>query len=206
SDGVWIEIEGAPAELDRFVERLGHDLPPLGKIVDLSIIELAPAGERTFQVVASEEAGAGTEPGGAIVPADASICDDCLRELFDRHDRRARYPFINCTACGPRYTIVRDVPYDRVRTTMAAFELGDRCRAEYEAPKNRRFHAEPNACSTCGPRLTFHGAGEQGPDALHAAVADLCAGRIVAVKGLGGFHLACDAEDEPAVARLRERK
>src|SRR5262249_25049670 len=110
SDGVWIEIEGAPAELDRFVERLGRDLPPLGKIVDLSIIELAVADESAFRVAdseaASEEAVAGGRPGGAIVPADASICDDCLRELFDRHDRRARYPFINCTACGPRYTIV----------------------------------------------------------------------------------------------------
>jgi hydrogenase maturation protein HypF len=206
SDGVWIEIEGAHGELDRFVERLGRDLPPLGKIADLTIVELALAGEREFRVVASEETAAADAPGAAIVPADAAICDECLGELFDRHDRRARYPFINCTACGPRYTIVRDVPYDRVRTTMAAFTLCERCRAEYEDPKDRRFHAEPNACPTCGPRLTFHGAGEEGPDALHAAVADLCAGRIVAVKGLGGFHLACDAEDEAAVARLRERK
>jgi hydrogenase maturation protein HypF len=205
SEGVWIEVEGAPDPLARFVERLVREVPPLGRIDALEVVELAAAGEHDFAVAAS----AAWAIARAIVPADAATCDDCLRELHDPHDRRHRYPFINCTNCGPRYTIVRDIPYDRARTTMSAFALCAACRAEYDDPGDRRFHAEPNACPACGPRLTFIGDGAatvSGDAAVHAALAELAAGRIVAVKGLGGYHLAVDAAREDAVARLRERK
>ena len=200
SEGVWIEIEGPASALSRFVQQLGTAAPPLARIEATEIVELGPLGERGFCIVAS----ASRPSVRAIVPADAATCDECLRELFDPRDRRFRYPFINCTDCGPRYTIARDVPYDRARTTMAPFIMCGRCRAEYEDPASRRFHAEPNACPDCGPAVSLGGL--RGEEALAAAVAALRAGKIVAVKGLGGFHLAVDARDPAAVLRLRERK
>jgi len=205
SEGVWIEIEGDRAHLDGFVAQLPSSVPPLGRIDDVRIDELAVVGDTHFVVAAS----AASDAVEATIPADAATCDDCLRELFDPDDRRYRYPFINCTSCGPRYTIVRDVPYDRGQTTMASFALCARCLAEYRDPSNRRFHAEPNACPVCGPRLWFWrdgGARLDGAAALEATLDELRAGRIVAVKGLGGFHLAVDAADDDAVARLRARK
>jgi hydrogenase maturation protein HypF len=191
--GVVIEAEGEPGALDTFAAALREDAPPLARVEAVSVSPLAPRGDRAFSIEPSR-----TEPGAAaLVPADVATCEDCLRELFDPADRRFRYPFINCTQCGPRFTIVRSTPYDRPNTTMASFQLCDDCRREYEDPTDRRFHAEPIACPVCGPRLSMP---------LERAVALLRDGAILAVKGLGGYHLACDAGDEDAVARLRARK
>jgi len=207
-EGVELEVEGAPDAVEEFLARLRREAPPLAAIESVRTAELQPAGEHGFRVIASRDAGAGAAP----VPADVATCDACLDELFDPADRRHRYPFVNCTACGPRFTIVRDVPYDRARTTMAAFEMCPACRAEYEDPADRRFHAEPNACPDCGPRATLlDPSGEPLPfgphiDAVGAAAALLAEGAIVAVKGVGGYHLACRADEEAVVAGLRDRK
>jgi hydrogenase maturation protein HypF len=190
--GVVVEAEGAPAELDAFAAAIAAEAPPLARVDSVLAEAMASNGDAAFRIERSAATGR-----TALIPADVATCDDCLRELFDPADRRYRYPFINCTQCGPRFTIVRGVPYDRPLTTMAGFELCARCRREYEDPLDRRFHAEPVCCPVCGPRLSMP---------LEQAVALLRAGRIVAVKGLGGYHLACDAGDESAVARLRGRK
>jgi hydrogenase maturation protein HypF len=191
-DGVVVEVEGATSALDAFTRSLTDDAPPLARVASVAAERVRPLGEEAFAVVASHGGGR-----SAIVPPDVATCDDCLRELFDPADRRYRYPFVNCTNCGPRLTIVTGLPYDRPNTTMAGFPLCPDCRREYEDPADRRFHAEPIACPVCGPRLSLP---------LEAAVAALRDGAIVAVKGLGGYHLACDASSETAVARLRERK
>ena len=194
--GVLLEAEGESTAIERFLARLALEAPPLARVESVASDVVSPTGERAFAIVASERGGVATVP----VAADAATCPACLAELFDPADRRYRYPFINCTDCGPRFTIVRDVPYDRARTTMADFVMCPACRAEYEDPANRRFHAEPNACPVCGPSVAG------GDEALRAAAAALRAGAIVAVKGLGGYHLACRADDEDAVAKLRARK
>ena len=191
-DGVVVEVEGPRPVLDAFALALVEEAPPLARVVSVTGEPLEPLGEHGFEVAASHRSG-----GSALVPADVATCADCLRELFDPRDRRYRYPFTNCTNCGPRLTIVTAVPYDRARTTMAGFTLCTDCRREYEDPTDRRFHAEPIACPECGPRLSLP---------LDDAARALRDGAIVAVKGLGGYHLACDATNEPAVARLRERK
>jgi hydrogenase maturation protein HypF len=207
--GVTIEAFGPAASLERFVARLRAEAPPAARYDEVR--EAAIPFERLdgFHIVASEPLAAGAERRISI-PPDLATCADCLRELADPADRRYRYPFTNCTNCGPRFTIARGVPYDRPLTTMAAFQLCAACRREYEDPADRRFHAEPNACPACGPRLTLlapDGAAlATGDDALVEAARALAAGRIVAVKGIGGFHLACDATSSPAVAALRERK
>jgi hydrogenase maturation protein HypF len=190
--GVVIEVEGDAVGLDEFAAKLSLEPPPLARVERISSTGLEPLGAPGFAIAASE-GGAAT----ALIPPDVATCDDCLRELFDPADRRHRYPFINCTNCGPRFTIVREVPYDRVNTTMAAFAMCAHCRREYEDPRDRRFHAEPIACPACGPRLSMP---------LGDVVDALRGGSIVAVKGLGGWHLACDAADETAVAELRARK
>ncbi|MCG8511629.1 MAG: Sua5/YciO/YrdC/YwlC family protein, partial [Rhodospirillales bacterium] len=203
--GVWIEVEGPPEALDAFAERLQRDAPPLSRIASLACEPLAARGESAFRIEASE-ADASTD---IYISPDAAVCDDCLRELFDSADRRYRYPFLNCTNCGPRLTIVRGAPYDRCRTTMASFEMCEACRAEYEDPHDRRFHAQPTACPACGPQLALLDAqGDQvaSDDPLRDCAAALREGRIAAIKGLGGFHLACDASNDEAVALLRERK
>ncbi len=204
--GVVIEVEGAPPSVDEFVARLPVEAPPLATVEAIDE-QAAPAlGERRFRIRESERHG---EPRAAVAP-DMAVCDDCLAELLDPGDRRHRYPFINCTNCGPRFTIVTGVPYDRPQTTMAGFEMCARCRAEYEDPHDRRFHAQPNACPECGPRVRLldHAGAEtdRGTDPIEAAAAWLARGRIVAVKGVGGYHLACVAGNARAVAELRARK
>jgi hydrogenase maturation protein HypF len=191
-EGVVIEAEGAAERLDAFARALRDDAPALARVDSVTVEALAARGERTFAISPSRATGR-----SALVPPDAATCDECLHELFDPDDRRHRYPFVNCTQCGPRFTIVRSVPYDRPNTTMAGFAMCGNCRREYEDPADRRFHAEPICCPACGPTLSMP---------LDEAVGLLREGAIVAVKGLGGYHLACDAADEDAVARLRSRK
>ena len=200
--GVLVEVEGGESAVDGFLRRLADEAPPLAAIEAVLPRDVAPAGERGFRILASPHGG---EP-AALVSPDTATCEDCLRELFDPADRRYRYPFVNCTNCGPRFTIVRGVPYDRPFTTMAGFELCPRCAAEYEDPADRRFHAQPNACPECGPTLRLLPHDLHGDEALREAVAALREGGVVAVKGIGGYHLACLAGREPAVAALRARK
>jgi hydrogenase maturation protein HypF len=208
--GVVVEVEADGPSVDRFLERLAADAPPLATVERVEPRELRPLGDRGFAILASEP---GAQPSAPVAP-DAATCDDCLAELRDPADRRFRYPFVNCTACGPRFTIVLGVPYDRANTTMAGFAMCARCRAEYEDPADRRFHAEPNACPDCGPSARLVGPwpigqpvdGQLANDPPAAAAAALRDGAIVAVKGIGGVHLACLAGDEEAVARLRARK
>jgi hydrogenase maturation protein HypF len=204
SAGVVIEIEGDAATLATFQQALLSELPPLAHVDSYQQVEISPLGESGFRILESTvETGATT-----LISPDLCICDDCLRELFNPNDRRYRYPFINCTNCGPRFTIIRALPYDRPQTTMADFALCPTCDTEYHNPLDRRFHAQPIACSDCGPQLEFI-MGEiqlEREEALQAARDVLLAGRIVAIKGLGGFHLACVAENQTAVNQLRERK
>jgi hydrogenase maturation protein HypF len=208
SRGVVVEAEAPSETVERFLSRLALEAPPLANVERVTSEQLDELGEHGFSIW---ESPAGGESRAAVTP-DSATCSDCLAELFDPDDRRYRYPFTNCTNCGPRFTIVRDVPYDRPNTTMAAFEMCPACLAEYRDPANRRFHAQPNACSDCGPRvrLVYAGGGtvkDPGArDALEAAAHALLQGAIVAVKGIGGFHLACRADAEAAVAELRTRK
>ena len=211
AQGVLVEIEGDEAAVERFLARLAGEAPPLASVESVVGEEIIPTGAHGFEIVASASS---AEP-SALVSPDTASCADCLAELFEPADRRHRYPFVNCTNCGPRFTIVAGVPYDRALTTMAGFEMCPLCRAEYEDPADRRFHAEPNACPACGPTARLvradgstapvAGVGPAG-DALSAAAAALVAGSTVAVKGLGGYHLACRADSEHAVAALRSRK
>jgi hydrogenase maturation protein HypF len=206
--GVLIEAEGPPPLVEELLARLPNEAPPLSEIERFAVEHLALCGERAFRIAASE---AGAEPRPLLSP-DAATCEECLAELFDSADRRHRYPFINCTNCGPRFTIARRLPYDRAATTMASFEMCAECRREYEDPEDRRFHAQANACPECGPQAVLvDRAGrpivpEAGQDPVAAAARAVLAGRVVAVKGLGGYHLACRADDRDAVAALRERK
>ncbi len=206
--GVLLEVEGPPGRVEDFLGRLPSEAPPLAAVEAVVAEEAPVTGERGFRIVDSGLAG---RP-DALVSPDAATCVECLAELFDPTDRRHRYPFVNCTNCGPRFTIIRGVPYDRALTTMASFPMCADCRAEYEDPRDRRFHAEPIACPACGPRLRLLDRdGRELPadgngDPIEAAAADIGAGRVVAIKGLGGYHLACRADDEAAVSALRSRK
>ncbi len=204
SRGVFIEIEGTTSRRDAFITRLQHDLPPLARVTDIQIEPLPVKGETTFGIQTSRSG----EKQEAEISPDVATCDACLAELFDPADRRYRYPFINCTNCGPRYSIIRGVPYDRPNTTMAVFKMCAVCQAEYDHPADRRFHAQPNACPLCGPRvwLTDGQGRELSGDPIRMAAASLRDGKIIAIKGIGGFHLACRADDDGAVKRLRLRK
>ena len=209
SDGVTLEIEGSISALDAFEQTLRTTPPPLARIDAVIATTVAPRGETSFHIETSRAAAARN----ALILPDVATCDDCLRELFDPNDRRFGYPFINCTNCGPRFTIVLDVPYDRAQTTMRVFPMCPACQAEYDDPLNRRFHAQPNACAVCGPSLAFHWWSSAplpnlpaAASPLEQAVFALAHGAILAIKGLGGYHLACNALDHDAVARLRTRK
>jgi len=205
TDGVTIELEGTGEAIAAFLERLRAEAPPMARIDGVDVEEMPPRGDTSFAILTSQVLGQVSTG----IPADAATCPDCLRELLDPADRRYRYPFINCTNCGPRFTITRSIPYDRPQTSMAVFPMCPACQAEYDDPLNRRFHAQPNACWDCGPRIWLcDAAGEELPavDPIVSTIERLLASEIVAIKGIGGFHLAVDATNEAAVVRLRERK
>ena len=210
SAGVDIEVDGSKEELEAFVEALRDEAPALARIDEFTVTSHTPNGYKEFEILHSEAIPEAFQP----ISPDVAICADCLRELFDPNDRRYRYPFINCTNCGPRFTIIKDIPYDRPKTTMAQFELCPNCAREYDGPTDRRVHAQPVACPVCGPQAWF----ERGGTDLHDPIvkreneailetrAALTKGEIIAIKGLGGFHLACDATNPKSVEELRQRK
>ena len=224
-DGVHIEAHALSESLDEFVDALSEHAPAASRVEHVEVVDLAPgnwdaANEQGFRIVASQDQTAHT----TLVSPDIATCNDCLRELFDPTDRRYHYPFINCTNCGPRFTIIRSLPYDRAATSMDCFPMCPRCAAEYADPLDRRFHAQPDACFDCGPHITWReavngdacgnssatpavGTTREASDAIIERCVELLAsGGIVAIKGLGGFHLSCDASNEQAVAELRRRK
>ncbi len=224
-DGVHIEAHAPADALDAFVAALSEHAPAAARVEHVEVVDLGPGGwsaadEQGFRIVASQDQTAHT----TLVSPDIATCDDCLRELFDPADRRYHYPFINCTNCGPRFTIIRSLPYDRAATSMDRFPMCPKCAAEYADPLDRRFHAQPDACFDCGPHITWReavngdacgnssatpavGTTREASDAIIDRCVELLAnGGIVAIKGLGGFHLACDASNEQAVAELRRRK
>ena len=215
SAGVDIELEGETLALKEFVQHLRADAPPLAHLDQVDITEHKPAGYGIFEIQHSQGIAEAFQP----ISPDVSICPDCLREMFDPKDRRYRYPFINCTNCGPRFTIIKDIPYDRPKTTMSVFPMCPDCAAEYADPTDRRFHAQPVACPECGPRVWLETARTEsvagrtdvarytlGDEAVLAGQRLLREGKILAVKGMGGFHLACDALNPEAVVELRTRK
>jgi len=201
--GVFLEAQGGEEDVECFLRGVREQAPPLAVISSVRSGDMTPVAENGFAI---RESGGG---GNAVqIAPDCDVCPDCLRELFDPADRRYRYPFINCTNCGPRYTIINGIPYDRSYTTMAGFTMCDQCRAEYEDPAHRRFHAQPNACPVCGPSLRLFDSRDNNVDGepLETAVSLLKRGKILALKGLGGYHLAVDACNDEAVRELRKRK
>ncbi len=206
SGGVFIEVEGEQKDLQDFLRRLREDAPPLAHITEIKTEEIKTQNDNNFRIVESKS----RADENTLVSPDTSVCKDCLRELFDSRNRRFRHPFINCTNCGTRFTIIKALPYDRSNTTMSRFEMCKFCRSEYDNPLDRRFHAQPNACRDCGARVWFVGKNGQDvyeeEDAILATQKVLSSGKIVAVKGIGGFHLACNARSDAALHILRERK
>ena len=204
STGVFVEVEGGTRQLDEFLRRLQEEKPRGSFIASMDVTELEPVGYRTFTILPSD----GSAPKTAILLPDLATCPQCASEVTDRANRRAGYAFTNCTYCGPRFTIIRDIPYDRPNTTMSGFRMCPECREEYENPGDRRFHAQPNACPRCGPSLVLvdaHGA-EQGSDHISRSAELLRSGQILALKGIGGYQLLVDARNPEAVRRLRQRK
>ncbi|PIB78941.1 carbamoyltransferase HypF [Mycobacterium celatum] len=205
SGAVFLEVQGPAARIDEFGRRLRAEAPPLAKITGVCVVDAETTCDAGFRIVDSQPAAGATTP----IPPDIAVCDDCVRELFDPGDRRYRHPFVTCTNCGPRFTIIRALPYDRPATTMSAFPMCERCTDEYHNPADRRFHAQPIACPDCGPSIWFcSDAGRvDGSDAALAATQrTLAGGAVVAIKGIGGYHLACAVADETAVGALRTRK
>lgn len=202
--GVLAHVEGSPEALARFKNRLTKDIPPLASITSLTEKEVSPRNDTSFQIVESQQTTVNT-----TIPADAATCEDCVSELFDKKNKRWRHPFINCTHCGPRFTITRKLPYDRAQTSMAIFPMCPDCHKEYTDPLDRRFHAQPTCCPDCGPKIWLENqSGEivQCNDPILQVMQEILSGKIVAVKGLGGFHLVCNASDDAVVERLRRLK
>ena len=205
SSGVFIDVEGCDSSVDEFLACLTKSPPPHAIIENIHYTTLPPKGHKSFII----EESALKENNTTMICADNTTCPDCLKELFDPMDIRYRYPFINCTNCGPRFTMVKDIPYDRINTTMSSFNMCHDCNSEYHNPQNRRFHAQPNACPVCGPQLMFlnnEGLAVQTQDPISTVCTLLQDGKIVAVKGLGGYHIACDALNSKSVSLLRKRK
>lgn len=205
NQGVEIEVEGKEEELNSFISDVKKKLPPLARIENIEVNQLPLIGYKGFSIKKSITK---EENGFVLVSPDISICEDCLQELFDPHNQRFRYPFINCTNCGPRFTIIKDIPYDRGKTTMSNFEMCSLCQGEYEDIEDRRYHAQPNACAECGPQVFLYQNKRklEGVGTIEKAVKLLKEGKIGAIKGLGGFHLTCDATNNKAVAKLRRLK
>ncbi len=205
NQGVEIDIEGKTEELNNFIGDIKKKLPPLARIEKIEVNQLPLIGYKGFNIKKSIVK---EEDGFVLVSPDISICKDCLQELFDPHNQRFRYPFINCTNCGPRFTIIKDIPYDRGKTTMNNFKMCSLCQSEYDDIEDRRYHAQPNACADCGPQVSLYQNKRklEDIDPIEKAVKLLKEGKIGAIKGLGGFHLACDATNNKAVARLRRLK
>ena len=204
-EGVEIHLEGSEPGLDAFVRNLRTQTPPAATIAEIEIEPAEPAGLREFTIRASERHASPT----VRISPDLPVCEECLRELFDPADPRCGYPYINCTNCGPRFSVIRSLPYDRSGTTMASWALDDYCSSEYHDPRNRRFHAQPVACPNCGPQFFLRAENKTiatGHDAIEHTARLLCEGGVLAIKGLGGYHLACDARNTASVAALRERK
>jgi len=204
--GVFIEAEGTKSKLDEFILRIEKEKPPISVITSLEFSFLDPRGYDKFEIVKSESSGLKT----TIILPDIAVCQDCLAEMFDPNDRRFRYPFINCTNCGPRFSIIESIPYDRPNTSMKVFEMCEECRGEYENPLDRRFHAQPIACTKCGPHIElWSDSGEticSDEESIMITIEKIVAGKIIALKGLSGFHLIVDARNDEAVKRLREKK
>ncbi len=202
--GVFIEAESGDGNLERFIEAIPKEAPPLARIETFEVTYLDPLGYTSFEIRKSEE----VQEKFTLISPDVATCDQCLSELFSPMNLRYRYPFINCTLCGPRFTIIQDIPYDRHKTTMSVFRMCPTCQKEYDDPSDRRFHAQPNACPSCGPALELrdHRGRPILGDPIDATLSLLEQGAIVAIKGIGGFHLACDATNEEAVSALRSRK
>jgi len=202
SEGVLVEVEGAPHTIEQFLAGVAGEYPRFAQIDETLVTDLEPTGETGFAVRES----IGKQAQFALVSPDLATCEDCRRDVSDPRNRRYRYPFTNCTNCGPRYTIIRDIPYDRPVTTMAPFRMCAACQAEYDDPADRRFHAQPNACPACGPSLTLDPPAGPAAGFLREARRRLASGDVLAIKGLGGFQLTCDAENDAAVQLLRRRK
>ncbi|HZC92902.1 MAG TPA: acylphosphatase, partial [Mycobacterium sp.] len=207
SGAVFLEVQGPTARIDEFGRRLRAEAPPLSAISAVHVVDVDADAQcdSDFRIVESRPVAGATTP----IPPDIAVCADCIAELFDPSDRRYRHPFVTCTNCGPRFTIIRALPYDRPATTMSAFAMCERCAAEYHDPADRRFHAQPIACPDCGPSLWFAAQAERvtGTDAALAATQHaLAAGAVVAIRGVGGYHLACRVDEEAPVVVLRARK
>ncbi|MDQ1389547.1 MAG: hydrogenase maturation protein HypF, partial [Acidobacteriaceae bacterium] len=204
-EGVEIHLEGEETTLRLFIEELKTQPPPAASLVTLRVVPAEPAGCTEFLILTSQRQ---RKPTVRVSP-DLPVCEDCLREVFDPRNRRYHYPYINCTNCGPRYTVIESLPYDRRNTTMAKWPLDGYCATEYADPANRRFHAQPVACPNCGPHYYFQQDDEilrGDSEVIRLAVQRLKAGDILAIKGLGGYHLVCDARNVRSVAALRTRK